>query len=82
MIKSLLAVAAVSAFSAPVLAGPYVGIDTKSKWTGSDYSSTEFTGKIGYEGKVGTSKYFVEGGLLQQHLIVEKQIQRSLLQLV
>ena len=62
MIKSLLAVAAVSAFSAPVLAGPYVGIETKSKWTGSDYSSTEFTGKIGYEGTVGTSKFFVEGG--------------------
>ena len=62
MIKSLLAVAAVSAFSAPVLAGPYVGIDTKTKFTGSDYSSTEFTGKIGYEGKVGTTKYFVEGG--------------------
>ena len=62
MIKSLLAVAAGSAFSAPVLAGPYVGIDTKSKWTGSDYSSTEFEASIGYEGKVGTTKYFVEGG--------------------
>ena len=47
MIKSLLAVAAVSAFSAPVLAGPYVGVDTKSKWTGSDYSSTEFEASIG-----------------------------------
>ena len=61
-IKTLLAVAAASAFSAPVLAGPYVGLDTKTKFTGSDYSSTEFTGKIGYSGKVGTSKYFVEGG--------------------
>jgi len=48
MIKSLLAVAAVSAFSAPVLAGPYVGIDTKTKWKGSDYDSTEFEASIGY----------------------------------
>ena len=62
MFKTIIAVAAVSAFSAPVLAGPYVGIDTKSKWTGSDYSSTEFEASIGYEGKVGTTKYFVEGG--------------------
>ena len=62
MFKSLLAVAAVSAFSAPVLAGPYVGIDTKSKWTGSDYSSTELEASLGYSGKVGTTKYFVEGG--------------------
>ena len=62
MFKSLLAVAAVSAFSAPVMAGPYVGIDTKSVFTGSDYTSTEFTGKIGYEGSVGTTSYFVEGG--------------------
>jgi hypothetical protein len=62
MIKSLLAVAAVSAFSAPVLAGPYVGIDTKTKWKGSDYDSTEFEASIGYSGKVGTTKYFVEGG--------------------
>lgn len=62
MIKSLLAVAAVSAFSAPVLAGPYVGFDTKTKFDGSDYDSTEFTASIGYSGKVGTTKYFVEGG--------------------
>ena len=62
MFKTIIAVAAVSAFSAPVLAGPYVGVDTKSKWTGSDYSSTEFEASIGYEGKVGTTKYFVEGG--------------------
>ena len=62
MIKSLLAVAAVSAFSAPVLAGPYVGVDTKTKFTGSNYSSIEFTGKVGYESTVGATKYFVEGG--------------------
>ena len=62
MFKSLLAVAAVSAFSAPVLAGPYVGVDTKTKFTGSNYSSIEFTGKVGYESTVGTTKYFVEGG--------------------
>ena len=62
MFKTIIAVAAVSAFSAPVLAGPYVGIDTKTKFTGSDYGSTEFEGTLGYEGKVGTTKYFVEGG--------------------
>ena len=63
-IKSILAVAAVAAFSSPVLAGPYVGVDTKSKFTGNNYGSTEFTGKIGYAGALGEggTKYFVEGG--------------------
>ena len=63
-IKSILAVAAVTAFSSPVLAGPYVGVDTKSKFTGNNYGSTEFTGKIGYAGALGEggTKYFVEGG--------------------
>lgn len=61
-IKSLLAVAAVSAFSTPVFAGPYVGLDTKSIFSGSDYTSSEFTGKIGWQGTIGTSNYFIEGG--------------------
>ena len=38
-IKAILAVAAVTAFSSPVLAGPYVGVDTKSKFTGNNYGS-------------------------------------------
>ena len=60
-IKAILAVAAVTAFSSPVLAGPYVGVDTKSKFTGNNYSATEFTGKIGYAGKLGEggTKYFL-----------------------
>ena len=62
MFKTIIAVAAASAFSAPVLAGPYLGVDTKSKFTGSDYTSTEFTAKIGYEGSLTSTSYFVEAG--------------------
>ena len=62
MFKSLIAVAAASAFSTPAFAGFYLGVDTKSTFTGSDYSATEFTGKVGYEGSLTSTSYFVEGG--------------------
>ena len=58
MIKSLLAVAAVSAISAPVMAGPYVNVETVASYSGDDYTglATEF--QIGYEG----SNWYVSGG--------------------
>ena len=58
MIKSLLAVAAVSAISAPVKAGPYVNVETVASYSGDDYTglATEF--QIGYEG----SNWYVSGG--------------------
>ena len=58
MFKSIIAVAAASAFSAPVLAGPYVNLEVNSSLTGSDYTGTTTDLAIGWEG----SNWFAQGG--------------------
>ncbi len=58
MIKSLLAVASVSALSAPVLAGPYVNVEVNSSLTGSNYTGTTTELQVGYEG----DNWYVSGG--------------------
>jgi len=50
MIKSLLAVAAVSAFSAPVLAGPYVNVEASGSYPDGAYTSGTWEFQLGYEG--------------------------------
>tara|TARA_Y200000002_G_C22511757_1_gene591630 strand:+ start:104 stop:457 length:354 start_codon:yes stop_codon:yes gene_type:complete len=44
------------------IAGPYVNVETQSKFTGSDYSKTATDFFLGYENKVGNVSYFIEGG--------------------
>ena len=44
------------------IAGPYVNVETQSKFTGSDYSKTATDFFLGYENKVGNVGYFIEGG--------------------
>ena len=58
MFKTIFAVAAASAFSAPVLAGPYVNLEVNSSLTGSDYTGTTTDLAIGWEG----SNWFAQGG--------------------
>ena len=58
MFKSIIAVAAASAFSAPVLAGPYVNLEVNSSLTGSDYTGTTTEAQIGWEGE----NWYVSGG--------------------
>ena len=61
MKKITLAVAA-TLFSSPVLAGPYVNVETNADYTGSDYTSRATDLHIGYENNLGSLAYYVQGG--------------------
>ena len=57
-----LIVLAVAASASPVLAGPYVNVETKSNFTGSDYQSTASDLHLGWEGKAKDLSYYIQGG--------------------
>ena len=61
MKKLSLAVAA-TLFSSPVLAGPYVNVETNANYTASNYESRSTDLHVGYEGEVGKLAYYVQGG--------------------
>ena len=61
MKKITLALAA-TLFSAPVMAGPYVNVETKAKYTGSDYKSRATDLHVGYENKLNDLAYYIQGG--------------------
>ena len=61
MKKITLAIAA-TLFSSPVLAGPYVNVETNANYTGSDYESRSTDLHIGYENNLGNLAYYVQGG--------------------
>ena len=61
MKKLSLAVAA-TLFSSPVLAGPYVNVETNADYTGSDYTSRATDLHLGYENNLGSLAYYVQGG--------------------
>ena len=61
MKKITLALAA-TLFSSPVLAGPYVNVETNADYTGSDYTSRATDLHIGYENNLGSLAYYVQGG--------------------
>ena len=61
MKKITLAIAA-TLFSSPVLAGPYVNVETNADYTGSDYTSRATDLHIGYENELGSLAYYVQGG--------------------
>ena len=61
MKKISLAIAA-SLFSAPVMAGPYVNVETNANYTGSDYESRSTDLHVGYENNLGSFAYYVQGG--------------------
>ena len=61
MKKITLAIAA-SLFSSPVLAGPYVNVETNANYTGSDYTSRATDLHIGYENNLGDLAYYIQGG--------------------
>jgi len=63
MIKSFLSVAAASALAVPsAFAGPYVNVETKAKYTGSDYKSRATDLHVGYENKLNNLAYYIQGG--------------------
>ena len=50
-------------FAAPVLAGPYVNVESNSGFSSGDYTSTLVEKHVGYEGELGESAtWFVQGG--------------------
>ena len=61
MKKISLAIAA-TLFSAPVMAGPYVNVESNSNYTGSDYESRSTDLHIGYENNLGDLAYYIQGG--------------------
>ena len=61
MKKISLAIAA-TLFSSPVLAGPYVNVESNANYTGTDYTSRATDLHIGYENNLGSLAYYVQGG--------------------
>ena len=61
MKKISLAVAA-TLFSSPVLAGPYVNVETNANYTGSDFKSRSTDLHVGYENNLGSFAYYIQGG--------------------
>ena len=49
--KKFIVLTATAALSSPVLAGPYVNLETKAKYTGTDYKSRGTDLHVGYEDK-------------------------------
>ena len=47
--KNFIVLTAAATLSAPVLAGPYVNVETKASYTGSDYTSRATDLHVGYE---------------------------------
>jgi len=61
MKKITLAIAA-TLFSSPVLAGPYINVESNANYTGSDYKSRATDLHIGYENNLGDLAYYIQGG--------------------
>ena len=61
MNKIFLIVAAAT-LSSPVLARPYVNVETRAKFTGTDYTSRSTDLHVGYESKVKDLAWYIQGG--------------------
>ncbi len=61
MNKIFLTVAAAT-LSSPVLAGPYVNVESNSSFTGSDYKSTATDIHLGFEGEANDLAWYIQGG--------------------
>ena len=61
---AIAAVAAAPFVASSAMAGPYLGVNTKTDFVGTDYTKNEIKAKVGYSDKFGESSnsYFVEGG--------------------
>ena len=53
---------AATLFSSPVLAGPYVNVESNANYTGSDYTSRATDLHVGYENNLGDLAYYIQGG--------------------
>ena len=60
--KKILLVTAISAVSSPVLAGPYVNLETNANYTGDQYVSRSTDAHVGYEADFKYGTWYVQGG--------------------
>ena len=61
--KIALSTLAVSCFAAPAIAGPYVNVEAKQKWSGEDFKSASLETHLGYENKLGDSaSWYIQAG--------------------
>ena len=60
--KNFILVAVAATISSPVLARPYVNVETRAKYTGNDYTSRATDLHVGYESKVKDLAWYIQGG--------------------
>ena len=60
--KKLALVLVTTLASTPAMAGPYVNVETKASYTGSDYNSRATDLHVGYENKLGSLNWYIQGG--------------------
>ena len=60
--KKIILTVAAATISSPVLAGPYVNVETRASYTGSDYKSRATDLHVGYESKAGDLDWYIQGG--------------------
>ena len=60
--KKFILIAAAAVISSPVLARPYINIESNASYTGSDYKSRATDLHVGYEGKIKDLAYYIQGG--------------------
>ena len=60
--KKIILTVAAATLSSPVLAGPYVNVETRASYTGSDYKSRATDLHVGYESKAGDLDWYIQGG--------------------
>jgi len=60
--KKIATLITASLISTPAFAGPYLNVETKAKYTGSDYKSRATDLHVGYENKFNDLAYYIQGG--------------------
>ena len=60
--KKIILTVAAATLSSPVLAGPYVNVESNSNFTGSDYKSTATDIHLGFEGEANDLAWYIQGG--------------------
>jgi len=60
--KKFIVLTAAAAMSSPVLARPYVNVETRANYTGTDYTSRATDLHIGYESNVNDLAWYIQGG--------------------
>ncbi len=61
--KLILSTFAVSTFTVPALAGPYLNVEANQGWAGKDFQGALLETHVGYESSLGdSSSWYIQGG--------------------